>query len=460
MRTGVYGRQSRGKAKSIAEQLKLGHAAITDQGWQHAGDYQDGTSASRFATKPRGGWAEVRADVVAKALDVLVLWESSRGDRDAETWLGFLRECRDAKVRIHVVTHDRTYNLANARDWKTLAEDGISNAYETELLSVRVRRGHSGAAVAGRPSHGNAPYGYVRVYDPNTGALVGQEPHPEYAPVVREVIERVAKGDPISAIAKDLNDRAVPTGGARGWYRVRVREMAVNPAYVGLRVYNGQTYPGTWPALVGEAVFYAAQRVLTAPGRTVTRPGAQKHLLSYYMLAPCGSTMCAARGRYRCAADSCVSIKQQPVDALIEELVLAHLAKPEVYAALRHAGEVGDAEVAAAEGKVTELTERLNTWRVSAAKGNTTPETMRVIEAELTQEIAVATAAANRVVLPPELAGFVGGPAADVAARWAKAGVQARRAVLRGLGLRVVVKAHPSPGVLVPVHERVDVSWL
>ena len=146
MRAGVYGRQSAAKEKSISEQLELGEERAGDQGWTLAAKYRDGRSASRFGKQARGGWAQVWADVKAKAFEVLILWESSRGDRTAATWLAFLDDCRDAGLRIHVIKDDRTYDLRNARDWKTLAEDGISNAYESEMISARVLRGQKGSA--------------------------------------------------------------------------------------------------------------------------------------------------------------------------------------------------------------------------------------------------------------------------------------------------------------------------
>ena len=461
MRAGVYGRQSRGKAKSIEEQLKLGLACVEDQGWELAGSYQDGSSASRFSRKPRGGWAQVRADVAAKAFDVLVLWESSRGDRTPETWFAFLRECRDAGVLIHVIKDEQTLNPGKPRDWKTLAEDGVSNAYESELISQRVKRGHSGAARSGRPSHGNAPFGYVRTYDPRTGELLGQSPDPEHAATVQLIISRVAAGVPVSAIVKDLNARQVPTGGAKSWYRVRVREIAINRAYIGLRVYNGQTYPGSWEPLVDADTFWAAQQVLSAPGRKVTRPGRQRHLVSYYATCTaCDGPLCAAAGRYRCQLKSCLSAPQEPIDDLIRDLVLARLADPAVYAALRHAGQTADEEVSAAAAQVQALEQRLADWRRSAARGLTSPESLAAIEADITEELAVARAKADRVSVPAALAGWLGQPEADLAARWAAAGVPARRTVMRALGLRVRLLPHTRPGRPAPAHERIDVDWL
>ena len=40
-------------------------------------------SASRFATRERKDWARLLADLAAGRFGVLMLWEASRGDRDA-----------------------------------------------------------------------------------------------------------------------------------------------------------------------------------------------------------------------------------------------------------------------------------------------------------------------------------------------------------------------------------------
>ncbi|HEX7038695.1 MAG TPA: recombinase family protein [Trueperaceae bacterium] len=456
LRAGIYSRQSRDKTKSIEDQSHENRAAVEAQGWQLVAEYADGTSASRFARKARDDWQRVLADIDAGKLDVLVLWEPSRGDRTPETWLALLSLCRDRGVGIHVTTHHRTYDMTNPRDWRTLAEDGIDSAYESEKIRQRVTRGQASAARAGRPSQGRCPYGYRRVYDPATGALVGQEPDPNTAGVVREIIERVARGVPISTIVADLNARDVPRpGGARRWYRVRVRDLAMNPAYIGQRVYRGQTFPGTWEPLVDEATFWAAQRVLADPGRTKTRPGRVRHLLSYLgICAVCEpdrraagddpSPLTAVQGRYRCLHNSCVTIAQEASDEFVTMLVLARLREPDIYAQLHQVGEDSDRIVMAARAEAARLRDQLDRWRLSAARGETTPESLAVIEAELTANIEAAEQRAQRAIIPPALRQVLE-PGADIETRWAAMPLPARRAVVRTLAV-IKVSQSSRPG--------------
>lgn len=441
MRAGVYGRQSAAKEKSIAQQLDLGEERADDNGWTIAARYRDGRSASRFGKQARGGWAQVRADVKAKAFDVLILWESSRGDRTLTEWSAFLDDCRDHGVQVHVIKDDTTYNLSNARHWKTLAEDGIANAYESELISQRVLRGQKGSAKDGRPSHGPAPYGYRRVYDPTTGELLGQEPHPDQAPIVQEIITRLSQSEPVNVVTADLNARQVPTMGAARWYRMRVRDLALNRAYVGLRVHNGTTRPGTWPALVTPEVFWAANRILTAPERQgvgVKRPGRQRYLLSYLATCACGAEMSGGGGRYRCRTMH-NSVRIADLDELITELAIQRLSDPEVYAALRQANDAAASAAAEADAEIGRLNDQLEQWRASAAAGETTPASLAAIERGLQERIDIAQKVVDAAPAADVLDGWLG-PRTDVEARWAAAGVPARRTVLRALRLRVEVR--------------------
>ena len=457
VRAGSYARQSRNNAKSIEDQAAENRAAVAEQGWHLAAEYSDGSSASRFSKKVRDDWKRVLADVEAQAIDVLVLWESSRGDRKPETWMALLSLCREKRVRIKVTTHRRTYDLTNLRDWKTLAEDGIDNAYESEKISIRTRRGHASAAVLGRPAQGRAPYGYRRLYDPATGALVGQEPVEPAASTVREVIGRVAAGEPISAIVRDFNERGVPTvNGAKQWYRSRVRMLACNVAYAGLRRHNDETHPAGWEALVSAEDFWAAQRVLYEPARLNVRPGKQRHLLSY--LAVCGvcdAGLKTVKLAYRCPI-SCVSVTRADLDPLVTELVLRRLGAPDVYERLRKVGEQADKEAIAAKAEVARLRADLDKWRRSAARGQTTPESLAVIEGELTAQIRDADRRAAPS-LPPELRGMVG-PDVDVRERWEAAPIAARRAVIRTLA-EIKVHRVSVRGRKTFEPERIEIRW-
>lgn len=429
-RAGIFGRQSRNKAKSIAEQIATGHAVAAENGWPVAKVYEEGTSASRYARKRREVWRACLADIGAGAFEVLILWEASRGDRTLTSWSAFLDLCRERGVQVYVITDERLYDPSKARDWKTLATAGVDSAGESDLLSVRVKRGHDGAAAAGRPGHGRVPYGYRRTYDPRSGALVGQEPDPVAAPVVREVFTRLASGEAISAVVDDFNTRGVPTAGAARWYRVRVRDLATNPTYIALRTHNGIAYAGCWEPLVDPALFYAVARILGDPKRVTTRPGKARHLLSYLgTCGVCGAPLTAVRGRYRCLDKGCVTIVQADTDAFVTRMVVVKLATPAVYDQLRQAGDDTDQAAVQAQAEVDALDVRLQQWRASAASGETSPASLAVIEGELTRQIRAAQRRAAAAGVPPELRAILE-PGEDVQTRWDAAPLPARRRAL------------------------------
>ena len=267
-----YTRQSKGKERSIAEQETAIRETCAQQGWPVSEVYSDTVSASRFARTERAGWARLLEDLDAHTFGVLVTWEPSRADRDPERWMALLSRCRKHGILIHVVNHEHTYDMEIARDWHSLAGEGIDSAYESEKIRARVNRTIKSEAAKGKP-HGRVTYGYKRVYDKDTRELKEQIPHPEQAPVVKEIITRIGGGVPVKAVTDDLNRRGVPAPGGKGWNRYVVRRIALNPAYVAQRSHNGTLFTAMWPPLVNPVVFQAAADVLNDPGRLTTRPG-------------------------------------------------------------------------------------------------------------------------------------------------------------------------------------------
>lgn len=431
-RVGIYSRQSRNKTKSITEQTEAGRKVAAAEGWTVVGEYEDGSSASRYARKNREAWTRVLADIDAGRLDILCLWEASRGDRTLTTWSSLLDLCRDRGVSIYVISDERAYNPRKSSDWKSLARAGVDSAGESDQLSDRVRRGQEGAAAKGRPAHGRVPYGYRRRFDSDTGVLAGWEIDPKTAPVVRRIFADIARGVPVSRVTNALNDEGVPRiGSARTWYRQRIRDIVGNAAYIGLRAYNGVEYDGTWSPIVDKTTFYTAQRVLSEPARTTTKPGRARHLLSYLGVCdPCGAGLTAVRGRYRCSARGCVTVVQDDVDAYVTAFVVGRLSRPDVYQSLRRAGEDADQRVIAAEEEAAQLRRELDGWRESAADGKTSRESLAVIEARLAARIKDADARVKRYAVPPLLRTFLS-PGEDVAARWESAPLAARRDLLR-----------------------------
>ena len=157
-RAGVYERVSNAKdkrARSVAEQNAENRTACADQGWAIAATFQDpNRGASRFTARAREAYEQLLAAIGAGQIDVLVLWESSRGGRELQAWAGLLNACRQHRVRIYVTSHGRLYDMASGRDWRTLAEDGVDSAFEIgeDIAADPARdRGQRGQRPAARP---------------------------------------------------------------------------------------------------------------------------------------------------------------------------------------------------------------------------------------------------------------------------------------------------------------------
>ena len=180
-----------GRARSIEEQHDDNQAAAEARGVTLGKPYQDkSVSASRYSSKIRDGFGQLLVDLEKGrfAADELWVWESSRGSRKVGEWVTLIELCEQRRIKIHVVTHGRTYDPGNSRDRRSLLEDAVDSEYESGKISVRLKRAAAANAAAGKP-HGRAPYGYRRRYDERTRKMIAQEPDPIEAPVIRELFE-------------------------------------------------------------------------------------------------------------------------------------------------------------------------------------------------------------------------------------------------------------------------------
>lgn len=458
-RTGIYSRESKDKAKSIEDQTAEGEEAAAAQGWTIFRRYTDGVSASRFGDKPREGWQTLLADLDAGLLDVVIVWEPSRADRDLETWVTFVSRCRARGVLVHLTGDGDTLDPRNPSHWHRLITGGVDAAMESEKISKRVRRGTARAAAAGKP-HGPAPFGYERVIVGEEKTPYGPKPVKEQrksadAPIVVEIFERIARSDPLNAIVQDLNARGVrpPMGGR--WSRYSVRQMATNVAYLGKRRHQttreGEAptvtqHDGTWPGMVDAELFYRAQAVLGRPDRHKTKPGRHKWLLSYISTAQCGAQIHVTpdnRGRgdrYVCHGDGCVSLAVPPADEVVSRYLCARFLLPDVRIMLAP----DDSAARAARAKAAELRATLEQHYDEAAAKRLSAGGLAAMEARLLPLIAAADKRAQAAVAPGAVAELLA--AADVGlARvqqtWASLPMAARREVIAALAVPVIATA-------------------
>ncbi|GAA1620783.1 recombinase family protein [Leucobacter chromiireducens] len=264
-----------GTGRSPDEQHHDNVEAVKRNGWtMHPIPYRDDDrSASRYAKKSREGFEQLMSDLEENTFgaDALVLWESSRGSRRAGEWVDLLDLLAERGVRVLVVTHQRLYDPRNARDRRSLLEDAVDSEYESAKTSERLRRSAKSAAERGQV-HGKNLYGYKRIYDSETRQLLRIEPHPEQAPVVREVFRRALAGQSYNSIAKWLNESKIPPRRPQqfktprtitGWSSSSVSQLLNAEAYTGVRLHHGRvaSTEAVWPPLVSREDWDALQQI-------------------------------------------------------------------------------------------------------------------------------------------------------------------------------------------------------
>ncbi len=461
----------------MGEQQAEARQVIAEQGWTldeaHAIE-DDGRSASRFASRKRERWPDVLRAIDRGEVDVLLLWESSRGDRKLARWAELLDLLRDRGVLLYIVSHERGYDVRVPRDWKAMANDGVDSAAESEVTSKQVRRGVAGVIADGKPI-GRTPFGYRRRYwsteDPETGKPVhhvAQEEHSEQGPVVREIFHRLARGVPVNKLTEDLNARGVPASTGGAWTRGAVRWVASNEAYIARRTHAGVQHEGAWPALVSEAEFRAVQRILT-DRRTGSRPGSIVHLLSH--LAECGQ--CheplgahpgrPGRSRYYSCPRGHTAANADSMDYVVALDVVHQLAQPWLYGRVT---ATDDSAVVAAQQEAAVLRDRLAEHVNAAADGTLSAAMLAAMEAKLLPRIEAAEQRAVVAAVPVPLRELVapGDNVDDIGRRWEAMSLPAQRTVLRYLIRSITLaplgrrgrRGDATPAV---VADRLGITW-
>jgi site-specific DNA recombinase len=470
-RAGLYARQSAGNQASVAEQDRTNTAACEREGWDVVARYSDLVSAARFSKKRRSGWDQLVADVVAGKLDIVVLRDPSRGDRTVATWADFVEQCRARGILIHATAHRRTYDPRLPRDWKSLLEDGVEAGHSSEEKSRLVCGGITQAAMDGKP-HGGSGYGYTRNYNKHDRKVFNEMPN-DNAPVVREIIERCAREEPLRHIINDLNARGVPSPKGGLWTSRVVKTIATHPRYIGKRRHQGELHPASWAAIVDEDVFNRAVAVLTAPNRKGSAPASKKYLLSYLLAAPCKGLLNAQPpepsrpARYRCNEDGCTSIRAEDLDTFITDVILERLALPDARGFFAPPTE----ESEAAHSEVARLKKRLDEARESFYSDDGISLTAFAgLERELTPKVAkaqqrvadLATCAAGLELLGTgKFTVQVGRP------RWEELPLAGKRSVVKALfdkieigpAERVLTRWSTEAERLEAVTERTAIAW-
>lgn len=472
-RAAIYARiseDSTGQGAGVQRQLEDARALAAARGWRVVGEYAD-NNISALTGKVRPEYDALMGAVAAGEVDRIVVYMQSRLWRNRSERAGAIDLLARHRVSVSPVRGPEL-DMSSAMSRGIAGILGEFDTMESEVKSERVKRAAEQRRAQGR-ANGPALYGWRRrVVTDDQGRVISRhdEVDPEQAAVVQEIVSRLLAGEALGAIARDLEARGVPTpyaaqaarkraAGATdyAWIPSSVRKLALRPANIGLLTHNRQPAGrAEWDPIISEADHYAVTALLERPGRRTSFVQHERRHLLTFGIGECG--ICGARLRvapkgghalYVCdTTRGCTGRRQEWVDALVHEVVIARLEKSDA-ADLLAPRDGSAASLRDALARADALRDRLSAAADMFADGGITPEQLRVITEKLEPELADAEATVRRLSRPREsrpvpVKGLTGKRAREV---WAGLDVNQQRSVLEALGLRVrIMPTRPGPG--------------
>lgn len=254
---------------------------------------------------------------------------------------------------------------------------------EVERKGARQKRAQQQAAEQGRPAGGRRAFGY---------ASDGETVIDDEAKLVTEAYADLLTGASLKSIARSWNERGATTTAGNPWRHDNVRGVLKNPRYAGLRTYRGEIVgPATWSPLVDRDTFDAALALLSMPERRTTASTARKYLLPGLALCyKCGSDVATGHTRhgkrvYVCRASKCLSRKAEPVDELIEAVMVERLSRPD---AIQLLSEPSTPDLDEARAQAQAIRERIDNLAVGLEEGILTLGAVRKSSERLKKELA------------------------------------------------------------------------
>jgi site-specific DNA recombinase len=449
----LYGRVSvdRREGKRVDEQLAWLRAWAAREGHEVVAEHRDdGISASQYARhRTRPGWQEAMADIATGRGNAIAVWEASRASRERRVWAALLAALEEAGG--YFVEAGRVHDPADPDDGFLLDLQAAQSRRESAMTRKRVIDGVRARAAAGEP-HGQAVYGYRIEYDPETGKAVRRVHDAKQAPVVREIARRLLAGESATGVAKDLTERGVRTARGNRWYASNLIQLIQRPALAGLRTFHGEVLEDvrtTWEPILTVEQHRQLVAKFSDPARKVTRDGSHRKSL---LVGPGRCGVCGAGLRlvtkihasgsrtlvYSCRERYCVSRNSEPVDKLVELVMVKVLQRPELTARLA----AGDPEASAASDEAARLQAKLDEARRLVDADRLSLESLADLEARTLPRLRAAREAARPRHVPTVVTDTAG---PDAAQRWAALDVHQKRAIIGALADVRVMKAPRRP---------------
>jgi DNA invertase Pin-like site-specific DNA recombinase len=398
VRAGCYCRISsdpKDKRHGVDRQRQDTAALCEIKGWEVAAVYVD-NDKSASSGKERPQWDRLLADVKAGTIDAIAAWDQDRGWR----MMAELEELRKfftslGRPVLLATTGQGDIDLFSPTGVMLAQVKTAVSEHEIAMMRVRQKRAGRQRAEQGRPKWKRA-FGYLpdtraKEYDDGTRQL-----DPVVAPLVRDGYAAIVAGASLRDVATMWNEAGAFGRAGKPWNQSLVSQFLRKPRNAALREYEGEIVgKGTWPPLVDESLWRAAQAAINrrpGNGGRGTRRSVRRHPLTNVLTCgKCEGLMSGGRAAdgsvmYVCKGCRGVSVRANGAEPLLLRMIGGRLAKSDASDLLK-AEQIDPAEARRLADEKAGLYAELDQLAIERARKLLTARQVQIASAEIQAQI-------------------------------------------------------------------------
>ena len=361
LRAALYARLSEtyDAAESVPTQLANAEKHAGRRGWQVVARFKD-DGYSAFKEIRRDDFVNLVEAIERDEVDVVIIRDVDRLTRNLPDWSRFEKAAIEHRVILSAYAGG-DLDLSTPEGAYYGGMETLRAKRESAVKSVRVREAHERIARNGKPAGGGPRwFGYRRVFaNPDETVkrkrvILREEIDPVEAEALRDAAERVLRGETVGSVIREWTQRGIRPSGGKKWEETSLVNTLKSPRLAGLREWQGEKFPATWPAIFDTDTHERLVKLFSDPSRRAHVVGRKRHLLSG--IARCGK--CGGplynqepyagkkEATYRCvvgpAGKGCggVTVNAGVLDEYVTGAVLDALESPRVQEAVRAGNDV------------------------------------------------------------------------------------------------------------------------
>lgn len=333
-----------GLGLGVDRQLEDCRAHCKKHGWQVVAEYVD-NDVSAYSGKRRPRYDAMLQAIKNGEVDRVVAYHTDRLHRRLRDLVEYCDVITIAGVTTHTLkAGDIDLETPNGIMMAQI-KGAVDEAYVSESRLKNLRAREQIAKNGGR-------HKAARIYgwEPD-----GMKLRPDEAAIVNEIADLIIAGYSQVAIAKRLNQRAVPTVQGKVWTGIGVRKTAIRLSNIAIREHLGAQYPGNWQPIFGAEKMEELMAAIAGRDQLGMKRGVGRvHLLTGFVYCgECGAKLGIGKGNsnsqsaYCCnvmrsheaVARGCGRVERQsaPVEHLVSAAILERLDSDALLVAINQA---------------------------------------------------------------------------------------------------------------------------